>query len=366
MSSLFPKDSDDIQEDWETAKQVAEQIGYLPGFFPRAVRSLIHDHQEASGVLRPVTKYQIAQLLKIESFRAMLYFAALQMRKDKLESQKAVTTGSLIDLFSPIDLASLIAAFVYYRRTRKILSHAQWEYIRDDFHTVAQVGSTLGVAIPALGISAGVLVGTMRVVGLAILVRDNEQGFKEYRRYLRKENLKYDFRKERELFECTSEQIALFALSKMGFGINIGQAFRDAYSDDRNLTLIENPLALRMALTRFWLDHLLFGNIAPILDIPKKFYPAQSQENLLLDEVQEVLDGRVGWISRGREDISESTTPLLFKKVEASEDFPEQLTDIFSLDQITEMEEEDFDDLIDHLDEEQEAQFRNDIEAVIE
>ena len=366
MSSSFPSHTDDTQEDWATAKRIAEKIGYLPAFFPRAVRTLIHDHHDASGYLRPVTKYQIAQLLKIQSFRAMLYFAALQMRKEKLKSEKAVTTGSLIDLFDPIDLASLIGAFVYYRRARKVLSNSQWDYIREDFHIVAQVGSTLGASIPAIGISAGILIGTMRMVGLTALVSADEKAFKEYRRHLRQKNLRYDLSKEKELYECTSEQIGVLAISKMGFGIPIGQAFRDAYKSEQNLTLIKDPLTLRMSITRFWMDHLLYGNIAPIIEIPEKYYPAHTEENSLLEEVQEVLDGKVGWISRGRDDISEKTTPLLFKPVKTSEDLPEQFTDIFSLEQITDMEEEDFDDLIDHLDEEQEAQFRSDVEDAIE
>ncbi|MCB0330363.1 MAG: hypothetical protein KDD70_11885 [Bdellovibrionales bacterium] len=365
MQTSSSAGAQDSAQVWKQAKKTAESLGYVPASFSIAVRTLIQDQNEFDASLRPVTKYQVARLLKTPTFKAMLYYGTQDLRSGYIADQDNLTVGSMMDLFEPLDLAAMIACFVYYRKAKKLLNDTQWEYIKEQIDQDSQIGAQIGVSIPTLGIATGLITGTLLQAGLAALIKSNEKAFKEYRRYLNGEGLPYDFKKEEELFGCSSEQVGVFTLSKMGFGVDIGQAFTVAFDLKRDISTIKEPLQLKMRLSRLWIDTLKAGNDQPTKRFPGEFYPVQTERDRLNAEVKKIMGGKFPWLGRRKDDISEEKTPLLFKKMAASDEVPEDLADIFSVDQITAMEEEDFDDLCDHMDEEAEGKDSKDVEDAL-
>ena len=354
--------SPDSAQIWKKAKATAETLGYVPASFSIAVRTLIQDQNEFNASLRPVTKYQVARLLKTPTFQAMIFYGTQDLSGGFIEGKDSLSVGSMMEHFEPYDLAAMIACFVYFRKAKKLLNDDQWELIKEPLTYDSQIGAHLGVAIPNLGVANGLIVGTMRQVGLAALIASNEKGYREYARYLKGEGKPYDFKKEEEIFGCSSDQVGVFTLSKMGFGVDVGQAFTVAYDVTRPLGTIKEDLQLKMRLCRFWIDALRAGEDHPGKQIPGEYYPVQAARDVLDEAVKGIFAGKHSWLARGKEDVSEEKTPQLFKKAEVSEEIPEDLADVFSLEEITAMEEEDFDDLVDQIDDDQEGKNAQDVE----
>ena len=72
----------------------------------------------------------------------------------------------------------------------------------------------------------------------------------------------------------------------------------------------------------------------------------------MLDEASNTEMGSTAWIERDGNDISVELTPLLFNLDSESKPVPEKLRDIFSLKEISDMDEDEFDALIDEIDKE--------------
>ena len=74
------------------------------------------------------------------------------------------------------------------------------------------------------------------------------------------------------------------------------------------------------------------------------------------------MGGSTSWLDRGKDDLTAEKTPHFFaKKVEDPNlEIPEELKDVFSIDELTAMDENDFDALIDQIDAEQKASAKRD------
>ena len=75
-------------------------------------------------------------------------------------------------------------------------------------------------------------------------------------------------------------------------------------------------------------------------------------------KILEIKAGSCHWLERGKADVSPDETPQLFEEAPQDDEFevPDELREVFSLDQITGMEEDAFDNLVDQMDMENEGQ----------
>ena len=80
------------------------------------------------------------------------------------------------------------------------------------------------------------------------------------------------------------------------------------------------------------------------------FYPLAQQREWLKKEVSEVLVGSISWFERDQNDVSNEKTPQLFSASAEEQVVPQQMRDMFSLKEIADMGEEEFDALIDEID----------------
>ena len=86
--------------------------------------------------------------------------------------------------------------------------------------------------------------------------------------------------------------------------------------------------------------------------MPGEYYPLADARDLLEAKVDTVLKNSHDkhWMDYTPEDITEEHAPKLYVTDEKDKEVPAQLRDVFSLDEICEMEELEFDDLVDQLD----------------
>ena len=339
---------------WKDAKALAALFGYIPSTFSSSIRMMVADHYKNNRELRPASKYQISRVLGTPSFTCMLYFASKDLRSGYFSGIEYLTIGMLMDYFDPMDLAALVASYVYVRKGKKLLGPENWDLLKDRLETEFLIGAHMGVSIPKIGIGVGLLLGIMRHFGqMSFLLKDNKL-FREYRRELKNNNRSFDAEREKAMFGCSATEVAVVLLSNFGFGVEIGHAFAGAFEKvSLNATDAESiPYSMKMG--RLWIDALLDGKRQPDVTIPAHFYPMASDHEIMDRRILRILRGERGsWFDHGKNDLNAQTAPELFKKPKFHEDIPDEIARVFSLEQIEKMEVEDFDDLIDQLDNEQ-------------
>lgn len=341
---------------WKLAKQVSDTLKPLPIAFTSSVRLLVSDHLQNKAALRPVTKFQVARVFKSDSFKAMLYYSALALCPNEISKKEQVNTGDLMRLYSPMDLAALIGMFVMYRKVRRLVDEQEWSQFKLDLNKHILVGGSTGVAVPKIGMGTGILAASMPLLSLATLYSADAKAFANYRRTIQKANMQQNPRDEVEIWGCSSYQIATLTLSLLGYGVDVSEALMKGLETGRGYQKLQHPLHLDFFMARLWLFAFLENLKQPKMTMPGDYYPLEADRAKAQESLNLMKPGFTLWFERGAEDISPEKTPQLFAKAAASEEIPQELQEVFSMEEITAMEENDFDDLIDQIDLEAEGE----------
>ncbi|RMG44837.1 MAG: hypothetical protein D6719_01135 [Candidatus Dadabacteria bacterium] len=341
---------------WEKAKNYAKEIGYVPGSFSIAARTLMADEFKFGGNIRPVTKFQVARLFRTPSFKSMLYYSVKSIFPDRLEGKERVSVGDMMDAYSPFDLAVLILSFVLYRKARRMMAD-EWPRFQEGLDDDSQIGCQIGTFIPAIGTGTALLACSMRHYALAAMSKENLKQYKVYRRKLKETGEHYNFQLEHELWGCSSMHVGVIILTNFGFGAEVAQAYSSGVDPNSSFHHIKDPLSRRMKIANLWIEGINKGLDQPISNIPGEFYPDKAIRDALYARIEKIHEGEKNWLDYTKDDISPEKTPQLFAKVQQEGEYevPEELEDVFSLEDITSMEEEDFDQLIDQIDAEAEG-----------
>lgn len=347
-----------IPESWKNAKEYAALLGYVPSSFTTAIRLLVTDDIKNDGKIQPVTKYQVSRILNTPSFKSMMYHAALELREAQVKDAKNITIGFLMNCFASLDLAALIACFVYYRKCRKLLGAEQWPPLEEMVCRESLVGAHMGTAIPRIGTGAGLLLGTARYFGMSAICMKDPQTFREYRRRLKKDGVLHDEEFEAARFGCTGTEITVFLLSGMGFGVEVGNAFARAYDKTESLKHATDDLHFRMQIGRVWIESLLAGLKQPTCPIPGHYYPLTEAFEILQSRTRVMPGPDEHFLSKTKADISKEKNPALFVKPKADSEVPAEIAHVFDYSEIEKMEEDDFDRLVDYMDDENDGKAR--------
>ena len=340
---------------WAVARKYAEGLGFVPSSFTVAVRAMIADHFGNNAALRPVTKYQVARLMRGPTFLALLYYATRELKGETLKDQQSWSVGSMLDVFKPLDIASLVASFVFFRKCRRLLGDERWKLLRDSLVLDVQLASQVGAAVDAIGIGYSIISSSWLHYASGAVFVAKEKEFKEYYRQIEKNFVKRDVAQEASRFGCSISQVAILLLSTFGFGTEIANALSIATDPENTPYNISEDLPRSLMVVHEWLAALRAGKEQPSPRLPAKYFPLAADLPLLSRKIKNVLAGNQVFLERGKKDVSPELTPELFVKEAANPEIPEQLKDVFSMDDISKMEEEDFDDLIDQIDAEQEG-----------
>lgn len=343
----------DVDESWDMAKRIANKLKPLPIAFTSSVRLLASDHINNNGTLRPVTKFQVARIFRSNSFKGMLYQATYELHNEEIREQELVTVGELMNYYTASDLAAFIGMFVFFKKARRLVDDAEWDLLRTDIIYRIQAGAAAGVAVPKCGVGAGILMGAMPLLSVCSMYPYNNKGFTEYRRYLQKNNFEFDEATEHIHWNCTISQVASLSLSMLGFGVDMSEAVLRGNELKIKYDKLTEEIHRDFRMARFWMEALMQCQEQPLEKVPGEYFPLANARERADHAMGCLIDGYRHWFELTPEDVSPELTPQLFPPMDADSEIPEDLQEVFSMDEITAMEEEEFDDLIDQIDMEQ-------------
>ena len=350
--------SAETPESWAAARNLTQKLGYIPSSFSVAIRLLVSDQFENNANLRPVTKFQVARILGTPTFLAMLYYATKEMRAGYISGKKVLTVGAMMDHFDPIDLAAMICCLLYYRKCRKFMGPDRWPKMATQIALEAHFGCQVGVAVPEIGIGAGLIMGSLRHFALTAMALQNEGAFHDYTISMKMKGITVDEELERKKWGCTSRQIGVYLLSNVSFGVDIANGYSTAMDPTAKWGNRPDQMMQRMMAAYTWIRGLMSGNNQPREKLPAVWFPAKGDIPAFEAELAVIRRGKSHWLNRTKEEISRELSPELYSKKTAAPaemEVPEELANVFSLEDITAMEEEEFDNLIDQMDREKEG-----------
>ena len=338
---------------WTEAKRQATALGAIPSSFSVVIRALIYDQVNFKAKMRASNKYQVARLLKGPSFKLMLYHATKTLRPRALAGQTSWNVGSMMAEFEPLDLAALIASFVYYRKCKKLLPEQAWGKFAPLLLKEPQFGAVVGSAIPEIGTGVGIITSTFQHFAHCSFALKHAAAYEKYVAQLKASPATQVLRLEEESFGCSSSQVAVMLLSGAGFGTDLGNGLSIAFDPTRATLSLKDDWAVRMRYARVWIDLALKGLDQPSEKMSARFFPSSELHEWLKKMFPLIRNGEIGWLQRTKADLNAKSAPELFAIQKGAEDIPDALRDVFSLEEITSMEEEDFDALVDQIDEDQ-------------
>lgn len=340
-------------ESWKAAKAYADTIGYVPIVFSTTVRFLVTDSFKCNDELRPVVKYQVSRLLRSDSLKSMIYHASKVLHHDKLKVRDNFNIGDLVNFYTPFDLASLIGIFVLFKKVRKLCPEAAWPQVLENMREESRRSAAIGLSIPAIGIGIGFLVGTLRHLAMVPMIKHDPGSYNKYRRAVARKGVMFDDHLEVEMWGATSMQVASIILSSLGFGAKVADSFVMGMNPKlRVQNSGDEHFAYRVGMAKLWRNSVLReGKIQPDMNIPGEYYPLETAQERYKTTVAMCTEDLPHWMERTAADIGAVQSPELFSEAEEEGEYevPEELSDIFSVEELSSMEEEDFDTLLDKI-----------------
>ncbi len=346
--------SDGGGDSWQKALGYSKKLGYVPLAIPVATRTLIADSKSKERIIRPVTKYQIARILRGSNFKSMLYYVSDLISRDTVQGAKSISVGELMDLYSPMDLAALLSCYVSFRLASKSTPKELLDAIRPHLAHESYVGALVGVAIPALELAGGILWGCSRHIAHMLMSSDEPRKYKQWRAKVGQIPSSRQSELEVETWGCTSSQVASMVLANMGLGNEIACLMEKAASYRGAVATITETDLQNFRLAVLWFECFLSRQQQPTEKLAAKMFPFETDRIKVEAALQRFDPATPSWLERSGADISPELTPALFSasKQESKFEVPEQLQDVFKLDELTKMDEWEFDTLVAHIDRE--------------
>ena len=353
--------TDSGDESWQIALKTAKKLGYVPIAFSQAIRMLVADHFTNNGQLRSVTKYQVSRLFRGASFKATIYFATKQLKSDYLLKNTSCSIGDLVALYSPLDLAAFVTCFFLNRHLKKTESPV-WGAVMPHFMREASIGALVGVAIPQIGFGPGLILGGLRNVAHALMSMEKPEQYRTFREKLTASGKVTDEALEKATWNTTSSQVASMILTILGFKAEVGDIIPLATGTRQRVTEITNERLRTFRLAYIWHEVFLLNLEQPLEKLEVKYFPTDANRELARSFILNAMEDHVSWLARGKDDLNAQKTPHLFAKKQGNPDLeiPDELKDVFNLEELTSMDENDFDALIDQIDAEQKAASKRD------
>lgn len=308
-------------ESWEVARLLAAQMGNFPSSFTSVIRALRANEEQnkASGSkgLSRATQYMVSRLLKSDSMKAPVYFAALTYQPDRIATLPHVTYKDLLPLFSPGEYASIIGLVYLTRIAKKLCPPDEWDNVAKNLFELTDLGGHVGMAISTIGLSEGMLVGALRTISFPLLQKRDQKIFKEYRRALKSDGGMYNLEKEYGYYNCTHLQIASILLQSIGFGVQVADAIARGITA-LSINELEDKNAMKFKITEIWSNALLATGKEPNMGHRAEFYPTKAALGTLIDRAEPISSSGSPWqwLGRGKDDITPETTPQLFAQDE--------------------------------------------------
>lgn len=354
-------------ENWTGAQPFVNALGAFPSSFTSTIRTLIIDGNKSPNTLSPGGRFLMTRFVKIPGMRAPIYFAALTFHKSDLGTDY-ISPAGLVKPFGAHEIAAVIGLLYVYRRARKLCDPEEWAILVKHLNETVDIGGHIGLAIPNIGPSLGMLVAGLPILAQATFSIKDKKGYKEYRRLLKNKDLLYDPKEELSRWKTSSVHIAANIMQTLGIGIQIAEAFVSAVGAGSSVNFDTNPDAYRLHIANVWLESLRTTGAAPEMVHKGQFYPLKQDLENLVDIVGTIRESgsKFSWLEKTKDSISPSLSPQLFKagetvqpepevdpthsastvKIPTYEELPTEVRELFSKEEMEQMSPQEIEDIL--------------------
>lgn len=308
-SPILPTSAKGEIGEWDYAKAYAGLLGTPHRLFTNNIRYLKDQAEKTGNVFLPsgsARQYPLSTIIHSPSFKSVIYYAAAALQKDKLQALPALTPGTLLSVYTPEELAAVIAITYLYRRAKKHIDPRVWESVSGEVHVQMEAGYQIGTHIPAIGPSRGLLIGAVRYIAMALFSKKDARGYKLYKRHLNEKELLFDIADETKRWKCNHLQICSSLIQSIGFGLGAASGIvANTYP-----TEAQSPEILAKAqswyATRRWIESVLEEEKAPdeLRNIAKFSIDSEA-----LVRMQERIEGiyemgsSFDWVDKTKDDL---------------------------------------------------------------
>lgn len=290
---------------WEEAKRISSLIGLAPNMIATCLRFLRRDVEERNGELSPVSRYCLASLLKSGNLRAALYYAALAYRPDRVTALRDFTWSSYFSLFSADELSYLIGILFTFRRVKRGCSPQEFSEFATTLHALADIGALVGDAIPRIGLGYGLLIGTMRHLGCAMLLGVDGKNFVKYQRALHLDGRMFDPELEMRFWRCTHAHVGSYIIQLLGLGVAEASTFVQAVLPSPRTESEPTPEVYRARITLTWIESFFHTGKAPEIVHRGEFYPRAVDLDRITSTIHHMRKevGQSLWLTKNKIDL---------------------------------------------------------------
>ncbi len=339
------------QNPWEAAKQLASLIGLGPNAITTCIRLLRKDVEQNNNFPGKLSQYCLHSLLRGHTIKSSVYYAALTYRPGRTGAILAFNTPAFWEVFTAEELATILGMVLLFRRIKAGVKPESFAPIANAMHAFTDIGGHLGEAIPAIGLSRGILLGAVRHLASAMFLGIDEKGFVKFIRKLRGENKFFNPEAEIPIWHCSHAHIASYIVQILGLGVSEANALAQGLLPT-SLSDAELPReTFRIKIAALWIEQLYRTGAPPSITHRGEYYPLAADLKRLVDAVAGVRkDGsRYSWLAKGRNDISHELTPALYDdtgrplsaRPASPESPPKEIFNQLSVEEIRGLEEED-------------------------
>ncbi len=301
-------------ESWEQAKKYAAVIGNVSSLFSSCIRFLMKDAAAGQTTLSTASKYSLGRLLSSPSFKAPIYFAAKAFKGEELAKRSKLTPEELASLFSPDELAHLVGMLYVYRRLQRLVPEDEWNEVSKLLHIHAQLGGYVGQALPRIGLSWGLLLGTIRHLSWGLFVVADKKVFTAYRRQTRIKKVTFDIPEETRIWGCNHLQVGSLVIQQLGLGTAIPQAINLGLLAEDTPDDVVADEGYRARILWIWIEALKATGSRPDITHKGAYYPVQAAADKLEELAAPIIsDGvPVEFYQVNKEDLTATSAPHLF------------------------------------------------------
>lgn len=298
-------------EAWDNARILVGFFGKYLDLFTTTIRTLRtnngDDDRAPPRRLDPGSRFSLLRLTSSPSLRAKLYFAGKTFYPQRLP--KGIESESLISMFNAHELSSLLTVIILFQMAHKICEEEYWKRIADRISLFADGGMYLGMAMPSIGPSTGVLIGSLRYLTFAAFQKSCPDRYSNYSRELRTKALPYDLDLEREYWRTTHVHVGAALLQQMGFGKEFSQDYYFGLIEHEGIDLSHRARLIKAGL--LWLDSLLLRGEAPESEEADEINIEDEDADLLLHRLEELKKSGspYNWLSKTGDDLPSVDVP---------------------------------------------------------
>jgi hypothetical protein len=215
---------DATAEELKTATAYVSQLGELSGLFTATIRAI----RSAPAILKTTDPLRLKKfavessqmLIKVSpSLKTVFYHAASELYPGGVEMAMPITANKLLNIFTPNEIAAIIALTYVRKIIGKKCDAELWEGVLQRSLTHIAIAGEVGDELEGVGRGNGMLLGGLRSLAIGLFLRHEQKAFRGLLRQTVSKGKYFDTKTEREIYGCTHLQIAASLSSGLGYGL---------------------------------------------------------------------------------------------------------------------------------------------------